>query len=51
MKQELQNRRQFFKGLAKTILPILGATILANSALAKSVMPPQAAVVCAWELA
>lgn len=26
MKQELQNRRQFFKGLAKTILPILGAT-------------------------
>ena len=46
MGQELQNRRQFFKGLAKKVLPILGATLLANSALAKSVMNTPSS--CSW---
>lgn len=35
--EELQSRRQFFKSAAKAALPILGAVVLSNIPLAKSV--------------
>lgn len=35
--EELQSRREFFKSAAKAALPVIGAVVLANVPIAKSV--------------